>query len=209
MNLGTLYIISAPSGAGKSSLITALLEKSPNYTCKVSISHTTRAPRQGEMDGVHYYFIDEPEFKSLQKKNVFLEHARVFDSYYGTSRVWIEEQLQQGIDIFLDIDWQGARQIREQISNTQSIFILPPSTDELKRRLIVRAQDSAEVIQNRMTQAIKEITHYKEYDFIIINDDFDKALFDFKSILNSQRLKIEKQEMKYQQILDSLLNSSI
>lgn len=205
MGLGTLYILSAPSGAGKSSLIQALLEFSPSYTTKVSVSHTTRAIRPGEKDGQHYHFISKDDFENDIKKNVFLEYAEVFGNYYGTSRVWIEDNLKKGIDIFLDIDWQGAQQIRKQMPNTKSIFILPPSKGELRRRLITRGQDSQEVIDKRMQEAYSEMSHYNEYDFVIVNDDFDTALLDLKSILRSQRLIKTKQQQKYAGLLQSLL----
>lgn len=205
MAKGTLYIVSAPSGAGKSSLISALLETNPTYAMKVSISHTTRAPRPGEEDGVHYHFVEKQEFEELLGQGVFLEHAEVFGNYYGTSRVWIEENLNKGIDVFLDIDWQGARQIREQMPQAKSVFILPPSQEELERRLNARGQDSEEVIAKRMSEAKSEISHYAEYDFVIVNDDFDVALMDFRAILRAQRLTQDKQAMKYHSMLSGLL----
>ena len=146
MAKGTLYIVSAPSGAGKSSLIASLLENNPTYAMKVSISHTTRDMRPGELNGVHYHFVSQNEFETLIAENTLLEYAQVFGNYYGTSRQWIEENLNKGIDIFLDIDWQGARQIRQKMPEAKSIFILPPSREELERRLNARGQDSDEVI---------------------------------------------------------------
>ncbi len=205
MGKGTLYIVSAPSGAGKSSLISAMLEKNPNYAMKVSISHTTRSQRPGEVDGVHYHFVDKSHFEVLLAQGVFLEHAEVFGNYYGTSRVWIEDNLNKGIDVFLDIDWQGARQIREQMPQAKSIFILPPSNGELERRLNTRGQDSNEVIAKRMSEAKSEISHYNEYDYLIINDDFDAALMDFKAIIRAERLKQDKQAIKYNGMLKALL----
>jgi guanylate kinase len=202
---GTLYIVSAPSGAGKSSLISAMLEKNPTYAMKVSVSHTTRGMRPGEEDGVHYHFVDKGEFESLIAQGDFLEHAEVFGNYYGTSRKWIGETLEKGIDVFLDIDWQGARQIREQMPQAKSVFILPPSNGELERRLNVRGQDSAEVIAKRMSEAKSEMSHYSEYDYVIVNDDFDGALVDFKAILRAERLKQDKQSVKYKGMLDALL----
>lgn len=202
---GTLYIVSAPSGAGKSSLIAAMLEKNPTYAMKVSVSHTTRGMRPGEEDGVHYHFVEKSEFESLIEQGAFLEYAEVFGNYYGTSRLWIEETLEKGIDVFLDIDWQGARQIREQMSEAKSVFILPPSNSELERRLNVRGQDSDEVIAKRMSEAKSEMSHYNEYDYVIVNDDFDGALVDFKAILRAERLKQDKQAVKYKGMLDALL----
>ncbi|USD62244.1 guanylate kinase [Vibrio sp. SCSIO 43140] len=205
MGKGTLYIVSAPSGAGKSSLIAAMLEKNPTYAMKVSVSHTTRGMRPGEEDGVHYHFVEKSEFESLIEQGAFLEYAEVFGNYYGTSRLWIEETLNKGIDVFLDIDWQGARQIREQMPEAKSVFILPPSNSELERRLNVRGQDSDEVIAKRMSEAKSEMSHYNEYDYVIVNDDFDGALVDFKAILRAERLKQDKQAVKYKGMLDALL----
>ena len=189
MSQGTLYIISAPSGAGKSTLISAILNDNPRYDIKVSVSHTTRAPRASEVDGEHYHFVDKTSFLSLIEQNAFLEHAEVFGNYYGTSRLWIEKMLNKGIDIFLDIDWQGARQIRKQMPKAKSIFILPPSREELERRLNTREQDSKEVIEKRMQEACSEISHFDEYDYIVINDDFDVALMDIKAIIRAERTK--------------------
>jgi guanylate kinase len=205
MGKGTLYIVSAPSGAGKSSLISAMLETNPVYAMKVSVSHTTRDIRPGEEDGIHYHFIEKKAFQSLIEEGVFLEHAEVFGNYYGTSRIWIEENLDKGIDVFLDIDWQGARQIRQQMPQAKSVFILPPSNGELERRLNVRGQDSNEVIAKRMSEAKSEMSHYNEYDYVIVNDDFDAALMDFKAILRAERLKEDKQAAKYNGMLTALL----
>ena len=203
---GTLYIVSAPSGAGKSSLISTMLEKNPSYAMKVSISHTTREQRPGEVDGVHYHFVEKEHFVELMDNGVFLEHAEVFGNYYGTSRVWIEDNLKKGIDVFLDIDWQGARQIRKQMPHAKGIFILPPSNGELERRLNTRGQDSDEVIAGRMSKAKSEISHYNEYDYLIINDDFDAALMDFKAIIRAERLKQDKQATKFNGMLNALLS---
>lgn len=159
MSKGTLYIVSAPSGAGKSSLINALLETNPTYDMKVSVSHTTRGMRPGEENGVHYNFVSVEEFTDLVEQGAFLEHAEVFSNYYGTSRPWIEQQLNKGIDVFLDIDWQGARQIRKLMPIAKSLFILPPSKEELERRLNTRGQDSEAVIARRMEEARSEISH--------------------------------------------------
>lgn len=205
MGKGTLYIVSAPSGAGKSSLIAGLLERNPTYAMKVSVSHTTRGMRPGEQDGVHYRFVQKEQFEVLIEQGEFLEYAEVFGNYYGTSRVWIEDTLEKGIDVFLDIDWQGAQQIRQQMPHAKSVFILPPSKEELERRLNTRGQDSVAVIAKRMSEARSEISHYCEYDYVIVNDDFDVALMDFKAILRAERLKQDKQAAKYQSMIAALL----
>ncbi|PRQ64275.1 guanylate kinase [Vibrio sp. V01_P9A10T6] len=205
MGKGTLYIVSAPSGAGKSSLISAMLETNPTYAMKVSVSHTTRGMRPGEQDGVHYHFVQKELFEELITTGEFLEHAEVFGNYYGTSKVWIENNLNKGIDVFLDIDWQGARQIRDKMPDAKSVFILPPSKEELERRLNARGQDSEAVIAKRMNEAQAEISHYTEYDYVIINDDFDVALMDFRAILRAERLKQDKQAAKYNSMLNALL----
>lgn len=184
---GNLFIVSAPSGAGKSSLISGLLKDKPTDK-QVSVSHTTRSPRLGEVNGQHYHFVTVEEFKALIADNAFFEWAEVFGNYYGTSRKVIEQTLHQGIDVFLDIDWQGAQQVKNVMSEAIGIFILPPSKVELEKRLTGRGQDSKEVIASRMAQATSEISHHAEYDFIIINDDFDTALDDFITIIRSQRL---------------------
>nr|MDK7291515.1 guanylate kinase [Escherichia coli] len=166
MAQGTLYIVSAPSGAGKSSLIQALLKTQPLYDTQVSVSHTTRQPRPGEVHGEHYFFVNHDEFKEMISRDAFLEHAEVFGNYYGTSREAIEQVLATGVDVFLDIDWQGAQQIRQKMPHARSIFILPPSKIELDRRLRGRGQDSEEVIAKRMAQAVAEMSHYAEYDYL-------------------------------------------
>lgn len=205
--VGTLYIVSAPSGAGKSSLITALLAEKRDWTAQVSISHTTRKPRVGEVDAEHYHFVDTDCFKQLIKENAFFEWAEVFGNYYGTSRVTIEQALAQGIDILLDIDWQGARQVREVMPQAKGIFILPPSRDELEARLNKRGQDSAEIIAKRMAQAQSEMSHYDEYDYLIINDDFEKATQEFSAIVKSQRNQQEKQAAKFESTINELLKA--
>ena len=185
---GTLYIISSPSGAGKSSLLKALFEQHNNdNSMYLSVSHTTRPPRPGEVDHVHYHFVTVDEFKNLIERQAFYEWAQVFDKYYGTSRELVQQALQNGQDVFLDIDWQGARQMRKMEPEAKSIFILPPSLEELRQRLVKRAQDSEEVIANRMNKAQREISHYNEYDYCLINDDFDQKLNDLWSIINANR----------------------
>ena len=200
---GNLFILSAPSGAGKSSLINALLKKHADM--KVSVSHTTRAPRPGENNAEHYHFVSVDEFKALIAKDDFFEWAQVFDNYYGTSKQAIEEQLAAGIDVFLDIDWQGGRQVREIMDDVKTIFILPPSKQELEQRLNNRGQDSAEIIAGRMTQAQSETSHYDEYDFVVVNDDFDTALSEIESIAIAQRLTLKAQTTRHQTLINELL----
>lgn len=209
MAKGNLYILSAPSGAGKSSLISALLQQDENKRMMVSVSHTTRQPRQGEVEGVHYYFVSVEEFERLIDEGIFLEYAKVFGgNYYGTSLPAIEANLAQGIDVFLDIDWQGAQQIRAKVPDVKSIFILPPSLPELERRLIGRGQDSAKVIADRMSKAVSEISHYTEYDYIIVNDNFTQALTDLKSILRAEKLTLTYQYKQNQRLINELLENS-
>ena len=205
MYTGTLFIISAPSGAGKSSLIRAYLAQENHHPAKVSISHTTRKPRPGEQQGEHYYFVDNQKFESLIKQNAFVEYAHVFDHYYGTSKAEIEQSLMQGINVFLDIDWQGAKQVRQQMPESKSIFILPPSLKELENRLIKRGQDDAQVISKRMHKAQSEISHYNEYDYVIINDDFDESLTALNAIMTSASLEQSKQAIAHHQLLTDLL----
>ncbi|MEZ7279002.1 guanylate kinase [Pseudoalteromonas sp. 68 DY56-GL68] len=200
---GNLFILSAPSGAGKSSLIGALLNKHSDM--KVSVSHTTRSPRPGEENGVHYHFVSVEEFKALIDKNDFFEWAQVFDNYYGTSKKAIETQLDAGIDVFLDIDWQGAQQIRKLVDDVETIFILPPSKEELESRLNNRGQDSAEVIAGRMAKAQSETSHYNEYDYVVVNDDFDTALAEIETIVMAKRLSLKSQTIRHQKLLNALL----
>jgi len=199
---GTLYIFSAPSGAGKTSLVTALLNDVDNIM--VSVSHTTRAAREGEVDGGHYHFIDIPSFEKMVGDNAFLEHAKVFDNYYGTSQAAIEAKLAEGIDVILEIDWQGARQVRERMQAT-SVFILPPSRGELENRLKGRGTDSQEIIDRRMSDAISEMEHYAEYDYILVNDDFDVALAELKAVVTAQRLHESRQKDHLAPLLTQLL----
>lgn len=205
MSLGNLYILSAPSGAGKSSLINALLSDLPRNEVRLSISHTTRNPRPAEEDGVHYYFTTHAEFEALIEKEHFLEWAEVFGNYYGTSLPMIEKSLKQGVDVFLDIDWQGARQIRQKVPNVKTIFILPPSREELKKRLVGRGQDSDETIAKRMAEAESEMSHYNEFDYVIVNDDFQQALSELKAILTAERLKLSSQEIRHKGLIEQLL----
>ena len=201
---GNLFIVSAPSGAGKSSLIAALLKNKP-ADMQVSVSHTTRDARPGETNGVHYHFVDKAEFKQLIADNAFFEWAEVFGNYYGTSRVTIEQTLDKGIDVFLDIDWQGARQVKEAMPEAIGVFILPPSRTELERRLNSRGQDSAEVIASRMADAVAEMSHYDEYDYLIGNEDFDTALNDLSAIVFANRLHLAGQKKLHSGMLEDLL----
>lgn len=205
-NTGTLYIISAPSGAGKSSLLRALLE-GKQESVQLSVSHTTRAPRPGEVDGSDYHFIDVAGFQAMVQDGAFFEHAQVFDNYYGTSRQSVLDQLQAGNDVILEIDWQGARLIREQLPEAVSIFILPPSRDALQQRLQDRGQDDDAIIARRMRDAISEMSHFDEYDYLVINDDFDEARDELASILRSRRLRLPVQRQRQAVLLAGLLAS--
>lgn len=200
---GTLYIVSAPSGAGKTSLVKALLDALPDI--RVSVSHTTRAMRPGEADGVNYHFVDCATFTNLLEHGDFLEHAEVFGNYYGTSQAALERTLAEGHDLILEIDWQGAQQVRRKLPHAQSIFILPPSQAALRQRLDNRGQDSTEVIERRMREAVSEMSHYVEYDYLIINDDFASALEDLKSIFRTRQLRLDRQQRRHDDLLVDLL----
>jgi guanylate kinase len=206
MSLGTLYIVSAPSGAGKTSLVKALLARLSGVV--VSVSHTTRAPRPGEQDGIDYHFIDKGEFERLVERGEFLEHAHVFDNYYGTHRVSVLERLEADEDVILEIDWQGARQVSAAFSAAVKIFILPPSREALLERLTARGQDSDEVVARRMADAINEMSHYDEYDYLIINDEFDVALAELEALFRARRLRSEAQQHRYSSQLKGLLEAS-
>lgn len=200
---GTLYIVSAPSGAGKTSLVKALIDAQPDI--RVSVSHTTRAMRPGETDGVNYHFVSREAFLALVEKGDFLEHAEVFGNLYGTSRSTLEQTLQSGIDLILEIDWQGSEQVRRQIPGTRSIFILPPSQQALRQRLTNRGQDSDEIIEGRMREAVSEMQHHVEYDYLVINDDFATALEDLKAIFRANRLQHKLQAQRHGALLSELL----
>lgn len=201
---GTLYTVSAPSGAGKTSLVNALLER--NDSICVSISHTTRPMRSGEEDGVNYHFVSQDAFIGMLDDNAFLEHAQVFKHYYGTSHAWVEETLQRGIDVILEIDWQGATQIRRLVDDCVGIFVLPPSREALEQRLTGRGQDNQAVIAHRLAEAQAEMSHYVEADYLIINDDFDTALNELQTVIQSQRLTLKNQQSKNVELLRNLLN---
>lgn len=203
MSIGTLYIISAPSGAGKTTLVKALVENTPRL--RVSVSHTTRPPRPHEKQGVNYHFVSREEFLQLLAENAFLEHAAVFDYEYGTSEQWVAQQLDQGIDVILEIDWQGARQIRRLRPNSVSIFILPPSRATLRQRLDNRNQDSQAVIERRMRDAMNEMSHYSEFDYLVVNDNFATALQDLQAIIRSHRLRQRVQSRWLEGLLVDLL----
>lgn len=178
---GRLFIIAAPSGGGKTSLVNALLESDDRLA--LSVSHTTRPPRRGEVDGEQYHFISEREFRELARQGAFLEHAVVFGNHYGTHAGALDGQLDEGLDVILEIDWQGAAQVRQVFSGSCSIFILPPSLDALRERLSGRAQDSEEVIERRMREARREISHWDEFDYLVINEVFEEALEDLRKII--------------------------
>jgi len=201
---GTLYIIAAASGTGKTSLAKALEAAINNI--KISISHTTRPIRNGEVADQDYFFVNQEEFAALIAKQEFLEHATVFGNYYGTSRNWVESQLSLGIDVILDIDWQGAQLIRKQI-NCTSIFLLPPSRAELRMRLEKRKREDIKIIDYRMAAASSEIIHCKEFDYIVINDRFESALADLASIISSKRLERAHQMQKYAALIDDLIKT--
>ena len=201
---GQLYIVSAPSGAGKSSLLNALRERVDKLV--ISVSHTTRQPRPGEQDGVHYHFTPVEVFRQQVADGNFLEYAQVFDNYYGTSRLSVDALRETGKDVILEIDWQGAQQVRERAESVISIFILPPSIEALSARLHGRGQDSAETIQRRMRDAKNEMSHYPEYDYLIINDDFATALDDLACIFRSERLKQAQQCQQHQALLNALVS---
>lgn len=207
MAKGTLYIISAPSGAGKTSLVKAMLGTMSDVV--VSVSHTTRAKRDEEVEGREYHFIDEKTFDQMVANGDFLEHANVFGNKYGTSRQHLQEQLLQGRDVILEIDWQGARQIRQLMGDCKSIFVLPPTMQALCDRLIGRGQDTEDTIELRMNEAASEMTHYAEFDYIVINDDFDTAIAELASIFVSNRLLADVQQQRHSKKLAELLASSI
>ena len=201
---GTLYIVSAPSGAGKTSLVTALT--TDDQQIRVSVSHTTRAMRPGEQHGVNYHFVVHEEFKALIDQGDFLEHAEVFGNFYGTSRSALQQTLDQGFDLILEIDWQGAQQVRKLMPEALSIFILPPSQEALRHRLHGRGQDSEAIIDGRMKEAVSEMVHYDEYDYVIINDEFGAALEELKAVFVANRLLLKKQQQRHGALLKELLS---
>jgi len=208
--MANLFIIAAPSGCGKTSLVEALIKKTKNLC--VSVSHTTRPPRPDETNGINYYFISINEFEEMIKNNAFVEHAMVFDNHYGSSTKLIRKKLNEGIDVILEIDWQGARQVKENMPNSVSIFILPPSKEELLGRLQQRAQDDEITIKKRMSDAQNQMRHFNEFDYLVINDDFNSALNDLNLIIcrpdkASERfsLSLSEQSKKYIKLLKKLI----
>jgi len=208
--MANLFIIAAPSGCGKTSLVEALIKKTKNLC--VSVSHTTRPPRPDEVNGINYYFVSINEFEEMIKNNAFVEHATVFDNHYGSSTKLIREKLDEGVDVILEIDWQGARQVKENMPNAISIFILPPSNEALLGRLKQRAQDNDETINKRMSDAQNQMQHFNEFDYLVINDDFNSALNDLNLIIcrpdkASERfsLSLSEQSKKYIKLLNKLI----
>ena len=208
--MANLFIIAAPSGCGKTSLVEALIKKTKNIC--VSVSHTTRLPRPDEVNGINYYFVSINEFEEMIKNNAFVEHAKVFDNHYGSSTKLIREKLDEGIDVILEIDWQGSRQVKENMPNSVSIFILPPSQEELLGRLQQRAQDDEITISRRMSDAQNQMRHFDEFDYLVINDDFSRALNDLSLIIcipdkasESFNLSLSEQSKKYKKLLKKLI----
>ncbi|MFQ3263562.1 MAG: guanylate kinase [Porticoccaceae bacterium] len=201
MKQGTLFIISAPSGAGKTSLVGEILSRSDNI--QASVSHTTRERRSGEEDGVNYHFVTQSEFLKMVDDDSFLEHAEVFGNHYGTSESWVRMTLELGIDVILEIDWQGAEQARKHFPSSQSIFILPPSKQALQERLTLRGQDNKEVIDRRIAAATQEMSHYIDADYLIINDDFETARTQLESIITAQRCRLPATD--HRDLLNDLL----
>lgn len=205
---GTLFVISAPSGAGKTSLVAEMLRA--DHKLGVSVSHTTRPMREGEKDGVNYHFVSRGAFEAMINRGDFLEHADVFGNYYGTSQVWVREMLAKGRDVILEIDWQGAVQVRRLIPECVSIFIVPPSSDILRDRLVGRGTDAPDVVERRLTEAREECRHAAEFDYLVVNDDFRDALTDLLAIVRSQRLQMVTQQARHERLLSGLsgLNNS-
>jgi guanylate kinase len=203
VNTACLFTISAPSGAGKTSLVKALLEKRADSVA-VSVSHSTRRKRPGEVDGKAYHFVSMDRFRQMVKAGEFLEHARVFDNCYGTARASVEALLASGKHVILEIDWQGARQVKAKLPDTVAIFILPPSRELLEQRLRARATDDDETIARRMRDADREMSHYHDAEYLVINDDFEQALFDLDAIVHSQGLTLARQSLKYSALIDSI-----
>ena len=207
MSSGRLYVISAPSGAGKTSLVKALIESMPDIC--VSISYTTRPIRPGEQDGVDYHFIGSEEFERMLEQKVFMEYAKVFDNYYGTAWHSVLERLHKGTDVILEIDWQGAHQIWDEHPHCTLIFILPPSRNSLEERLRKRAQDSDATIARRMRDAVNEMRHYESFDYVVINDHFATALADLQAIVRANRLLRAHQELRHEDLIGDLLIADV
>jgi guanylate kinase len=200
---GSLFVVSAPSGAGKTSLVRALVAVDPRVV--ISVSHTTRTPRPGERDGDHYHFVDAPTFERMRRQDAFLESAQVFDKAYGTSRAAVDAQLDAGRDVILEIDWQGARQVRERRAECVTVFVLPPSLAQLRARLEARGQDGSEVVARRMGDAVAEIAHHDEYEYLLVNDDFDTALEELRAVVTARRLQGPPRRRALAPLLGALL----
>lgn len=205
MSLGTLYVVAAPSGAGKTSLVDALVKSIDNI--KISISYTTRPKRPLETEGVNYHFVSPAEFEKMIATKAFLEYANVFGNHYGTGKMWVEQQLQAGFDVILEIDWQGAQQIRQLFPQCVGIFILPPSLQILKQRLEVRNQDTEAIITKRLAEAKTEMSHYAEFDYLLVNDVFAETLADLQVIVQAQRLRQPRQSLRHNALIEGLLKS--
>ena len=201
---GLLFVVAAASGTGKTSLVKALLDRTSNL--HVSVSHTTRPKRNGELDGVHYHFTDKDNFTSQIEQGGFIEYAEVFGNYYGTSQRTVEEQLKQGHDVLLEIDWQGAAQVRKLFPDSIQIFILPPSQFDLKQRLSNRGTDSVEVIEHRLDCAVSDMQQYVNFDYIIINDSFDRALHELEAVITANRMTLAQQANRHSALIQNLLN---
>ncbi|RDI41503.1 guanylate kinase [Aquicella lusitana] len=199
---GNLYVVAAPSGAGKTTLVKALVDSLPKIT--VSVSHTTRPQRPNEMHGVNYYFTDKAEFERMIQEDAFLEYATIFDHYYGTSKQWVQETLASGVDVVLEIDWQGHQQIKRLFPDAIGIFILPPSLEDLKDRLIKRNQDHPDIIKKRLADAKETVSHLQEFEYIVVNDDFVSALHDLKTIIEAGRLLQKRQQAKFAKLIKNL-----
>jgi len=201
--MANLFIIAAPSGCGKTSLVKKLIVQTEGLC--VSVSHTTRDARPGEVHGENYFFVSKDEFDQINKDDGFIESAQVFDNYYGSAKQTVKDLLASGQDVILEIDWQGARQVEKSFPNITSIFIIPPSIEALRERLTGRGQDDATIIERRMRDAISETQHYDEFDYLVVNDNFDTALQDLSTIIHSQRFSIEQQSNRHQQLLNTLI----
>ena len=201
---GLLFVVAAASGTGKTSLVKALLDRTTNL--HVSVSHTTRPKRSGELDGIHYHFTDKDNFTSQIEQGGFIEYAEVFGNYYGTSQRTVEEQLKQGHDVLLEIDWQGAAQVRKLFPDSIQIFILPPSQFDLRQRLSNRGTDSVEVIEHRLDCAVSDMQQYVNFDYIIINDSFDRALHELEAVITANRMTLVQQANRHSELIQNLLN---
>lgn len=204
---GLLFVVSAASGTGKTSLVKALLDRIGNL--HISVSHTTRPQRVGEVDGVHYHFINKDEFSQQINEGRFIEYAEVFGNYYGTSHAKVQEQLNKGHDVLLEIDWQGAEQVRRLFPDSIQIFILPPSQFELRQRLSNRKTDALEVIEHRLSCAVADMQHYVNFDYVVVNDVFDKAVAELHAIITAHRLTINQQSAKHEALISGLLAGQV